>query len=328
MRVVHPNIGAERGLRAPSWPPASVAIARRFVRMFGAGTEVESDVPMPSPAGTPAQLVQGLEGYIAWLGTEDARTRAERRGLALAGSPPEVVRACHDKAFAVRAARDLGLGPSWLHDRIEVHDSGGLADAPRFLAHLEAYGARLPAFVRGRFTLKPRLSTSATGRVAAVHGDLPAAIRGALPRLARSGGVVVEPWLTRRTDLAAVLRVGGSETRLLGSLRVECKATGQLVAHHASIDADGRIRAGTPWDHPFEAAALRLGEQARRLGFRGIGGVDGFTFFGPDGAEVLRPVCEFNARFTAGTCTLAELQRGAYRGPVSVDLWGDVMSPP
>jgi hypothetical protein len=48
---------------------------------------------------------------------------------------------------------------------------------------------------------------------------------------------------------------------------------------------------------------------AARRGFSGPCGVDAFVFRGPEGAAILRPVVELNARYTVGTVVIGLLKR-------------------
>ena len=68
--------------------------------------------------------------------------------------------------------------------------------------------------------------------------------------------------------------------------------------------------------HPADAdlleAAIATAAAAHAAGFHGPCGVDAYVFRDAHG-EVLRPVCEFNARFTLGTVVLAILRRARRR---------------
>ena len=320
------NLGAEEG---EGWPrtaahPRVRAAARLWTAVFAAGARTVGpaappcDRLLPPLDDDPAAAFAFCEGggLVAWLATEEARDRAGREGLALAGSPPEVVARVHDKAFALQAARAAGLEPPELAGvafALAPEDLGA-ADTVRFRVGGEV--ARWPAALRVRFVLKPRLGTSGRGRLEGRAGALdPEALRGALPRFRARGGVVVEPWLERVADLSAQLWIGADgDPVLLGTLQQVLTPGGVPLGHRGELGADGEASSGSCWDRELRAAALALARAAAAAGYTGPCGVDAFCYRGADGRERLRPVVEFNARFTAGTSALAVLARARRRG--------------
>ena len=293
------NVGAEEGDAAGgSPPPAAAVVARLFAALFAA--------PPVFP-----WLALGEGEAEAWLHTADAARAAAARGLRLVGAAPEVVARVHDKAFAQAAAEREGLVPAALAGLVATLAPEELADAVAALAHVEAYAAALPAWIGGRFALKPRYGTSGRGRVAARAGALDReALRRALPRLAARGGALLEPWLERRADYATQLHVPASgPLTLLGTLEQVVTPAGQPRGHRGVVDARGRVTSGAEGDAALREAAVEVAEAARAEGYTGPCGVDAFAFAGPDGAPRLRPVVELNARFTLGTLALAAVRR-------------------
>lgn len=215
------------------------------------------------------------------------------------------VRASHDKAFAAAFAGRA------LRDVIAVYSPEDLADGERATRDMTQRMADWPESMRARFCLKPRFASSGRGRVAGTDNDADTdAIRGALPRLAASGGAVLEPWLERTQDLSVALYAegGGEPLSLLGSLDAITTPHGVPVGHCGEIDSRGRIYSRSVFDDDVRAAAAEITRAALAQGFRGPCGVDAFVYE-LDGAPELRPVCEFNARFTMGIVALGALRR-------------------
>ena len=244
-------------------------------------------------------------GAVAWLNTPAAAAEAAAAGLPLWGADPAVVTQVHDKAFALRHAPP---GEPAL-----VLDADGLTDAEEAIARIEAAIASWPAEDRGSATVKPRHGSSGRGTLAVVGGRVThTQFAGSLPRLRRQGGVVVEPWRRRVADLSALFFVdpaGGVDP--LGTLDVATTPNGRCTAWggvtgHSGIDADQpaeRLAA-------FVAAATAVARSAAAHGYWGPCGIDGFVYRTAAG-ERLRPVVEFNARFTFGIVALAQLRRAA-----------------
>ncbi len=249
----------------------------------------------------------GAGAAVAWLNTEAARREAGARGLVLFGASPDRVRRVHDKAFAHALALREGLLPHVLRDAVEVLEPDDLRDPEPLAQALE----RMPAWARARFTLKPRLGGSGRGRVAGRDGRIDApALRGALERLAAHGGALLEPWLPRREDLSAQLFVAADGAlRLLGTTRQVLSPAGLYRGQRGLIDHRGRVVSGSPDDEALRTAAATAAAEAHREGFWGPCGVDAFRFETPGGDTALRPLVEFNARFTVGTVVLGLLRR-------------------
>ena len=331
------NFGAEEdtfapaGHRVPATRPAAVerALARlasSWRALFGAGAVLDDasddraigaraiDLP-DDPRVDMHEDAEPVFAWLAepgvwpWLSTPAADRRAAALGMSYCASPPDVTAHVHDKAFAVRAARDLGHEPLELHGQLVV-----LEPAEVTRAHIHDVIAGWPTAARASFTLKPRFGTSGRGRVAG-HGALPDDVDRALARLARRGGAVLEPWLARTHDLSALWHVerDGAPT-LLGTTRQIVSASG--VWRGNTFVNDDVVRADTVYDGAFVEAARSVVARAAAVGLRGPCGVDGLVFE-RDGRAVLRPVLELNARFTSGHVALGLARRARAPAPAT-----------
>ena len=281
--VPYANVGAEEG--APSTHPAARAVADAWTALF-------ADPPWP--------WLVAKDGLVPWLATDDAVAEAARRGVPYAGPDPRVVRVVHDKAFALRVAREAGLEPTPIAGVAFAVDADALVGDAALRA-IEARVAAWPARFRASFTLKPRIGTSGRGRVAGRDGRLGDDARAALPRLAARGGCVVEQWLRRVDDLSSCWHVADDGAiALLGTTRQDVSGAG---VHKGNV-VDARGRSGHPLDDALVESARVVVTAARDAGYRGPCGVDAFTFV-DDEVVHLRPIVELNARFTAGIVALA-----------------------
>lgn len=291
------NLGAEEGddWRRAAGEPAVRALAKLWRRVVDAVPQPFAWLPPPDQAA-------------AWLNTEEAVREA---GQPLAGSAPECVHAVHDKAFALRVAENERLVPRELLGLIDILEPEALEPARDAADWIANRVANWPSWTGGRFTLKPRFGSSGRGRFGASADTLDlGSLAGALPRLSDRGGAILEPWLERTVDLSAQLAV--SETGgiiLLGTATLLCDPSGVYRGHLATFDRKGRTTSGQRHDEPLREAAALVAAAAAARGLRGPCGVDGFGFRFPDDGERLRPVCEFNARYTAGTVALGLLRQ-------------------
>lgn len=291
------NLGAEEGEGWQRWAdePAVAAVAKLWRGLLRGEPRVYDWLPRRDEAA-------------AWLNTEEA---ARAAGAPLAGPTPACVREVHDKAFALRVAAEEHLVPERLRGLVDILEPAELEPAADAAARIEARTAAWPTWTGGRFTLKPRFGSSGRGRVAGrARGSDTSALVGALPRLAARGGAVLEPWLERTTDLSTQLVVSeDGRIVLLGTTTLLCDASGAYRGHLATFDRKGRATSGQRHDEPLREAAVCVAVAAAAVGFRGPCGVDGFAFRAGGGPEDLRPVCEFNARYTAGTIALGFMRR-------------------
>jgi hypothetical protein len=323
------NLGAEEegGWLRMADHPRVRTVARLWAALFRADARLVGPGAPPPPRLAQALAQDADEAAFPfcdvgpalwpWLATREAEALARADAVPLATSSPDVARRVHDKAFAFAAARAAGLVPDALADATLVLEPDDLQDADAVRCRIEATVARWPAALRARITLKPRHGTSGRGRLAGVDGVIdPARLGAALARLRAAGGAIVEPWLERTLDLSAQLHVAGpDDVRVLGTLRQVLTTQGSPVGHAGRIREDGSVDSGTRWDDALRAAASAIGAAAARAGHRGPCGLDALVFRdAASGAEILRPVVELNARFTAGTVALGHVARAQRAG--------------
>lgn len=253
------------------------------------------------------------QGAVAWYPSAAAVADPATTGLALAGPAPEVVGQVHDKAFAQRAATELGFVPRALRDTTTIFDPEELESEDAVIEAIERALATWPEWTQARFALKPRIGTSGRGRIEGTGAADLQAVRRGLGRLARQGGAVLEPWLERETDLSAQLRITqAGEIQLLGTLDLRQSRSGSYLGHSGEIDSRGRVFSAHRRDEDVREAAAAIAGRVAAAGFFGPCGVDAFSFRWHDGSgqrESLRPIVEFNARFTMGTIVLGLVRR-------------------
>lgn len=334
-----PNLGAEEGrdwAAYPTQPHARVA-ARLFALLLPADTILlhplaaggwarePAALHWPPALGEPARdavapwLDPGRDA-LAWLPTPGlARALAEEgpdgEPARLAGASPALIHRLHDKCFALEAARSLALDSPALAGLSLCLEPEDLADSDRTVAHLAQALDRWPAWTGRRFTLKPRLGSSGRGRVGGQGRIDTPALRGALPRLARCGGAVFEPWLERTLDLSVALHVPRTPDppEVLASFELIATRSGVYRGHLGVLEADGGIGSGDAQDARLRAGATAVAARARDAGFAGACGVDAFRFRGPDGQEAWRGAVELNARPTMGVVVWGLLRRARAR---------------
>lgn len=284
-----------------------------------------------APATEPAyDWLEPAAGAVPWLPTRTLAEMSERvLGLALVGPDPDRVTRVHDKAFALAEARTGGLLSPGLEGLPIVFDPVDLEDPAAVLRRIETGVSSWPEWTGGRFTLKPRLGSSGRGRVAGVGVGGPAreAIGSAMPRLARRGGAILEPWLDRRCDLSACIylpepEAGSRPPTLLGSLEQIVSPGGAFRGHCGELDARGRVYSGHREDEAVRTSSVWLAERARDQGFFGPCGVDAFTYLEGD-RERLRPALELNARATMGLVSLGLVRRALPRVRERLGLAGE-----
>jgi hypothetical protein len=306
------NLGGEEPGLVP--PPIAAHAGALFSLLFAATAESRARWPkaLDPPADAPAFGWLDEAALHAWLNTEVAAARAGEIGVPLAGAASEIVRRVHDKAFSFRFAREhgfearslRGVGSVWEPQVLETDDA-----AERIRAEIEDW----PAWTGQRFTLKPRFGGSGRGRFGGDSTTSKPAIARALPRLAARGGALLEPWVERTGDLSAQLHVApdGSVT-LLGTLVQDVSDSGVYRGHRGRLDHRHRVTSGHAQDGALLEAAIATAGAAHAEGFHGPCGIDAFTFRAETGEE-LRPICEFNARFTLGTIVIGVLRRARAR---------------
>ena len=322
------NLGAEERMTANTVPvsPAQRSAAQLWRCLFAneraafLNKDLQQRWHWPQLLGPPAPepAFAGLTeeaGLVPWLSTKHAHATARELGKAFVAPDPSIVALVHDKAFAVQRARQLHLEPAMLEDLAVTFDPLDLQDPAEIVDKIQRTVRGWPTRFGRRFTLKPRFGCSGRGRVPGSTDDPDSVeIRGALPRLARCGGAILEPWLQRTTDLSAQFLVSKEgNIQLLGTLRQVLSVSGSYFGHCGRILPNGDIVADTPYDTQLLATSLQLVQAAHSAGYWGPCGVDAFVF--EDGDHVVfRPAVELNARFTLGTIALGLVRRARHLG--------------
>jgi hypothetical protein len=335
-----PNVGAEEEhewadpavekteqASHPQGEFARAATVKLWQTLFAEGSSILGDLESGSIPSWPPGLgprsadaifswldtPKAAETAVAWLNTPVAERSALAEGRSLLGASPEVVREVHDKAFAHRVAVETGMLKAGLEELISVLDPELLRDPEQAIREIEERVLRWPAWTESRFTLKPRLGTSGRGRVSGVAGGV-AECRGGFERLATAGGALLEPWLTRSCDLATQLWIGSADQLvLLGTAELVVDRSGLYRGHRGFVDSRGRVSSGSRYDEALRESAVEAAQAAAAAGYRGPCGVDAFAFQVEAGREVLRPLVEFNARFTLGIVAIGLLRRALPR---------------
>jgi hypothetical protein len=335
-----PNFGAEEGAGwgAPAYRPADEVqtdsrpardivqrtTARLWQGLFASGarclgeseTAAEGFWPKDFGIRDPQPIFSQLDVpdcAVAWLNTPAALQFARKAECRLFGAAPDVVREVHDKAFAHRVAAAEGMLPACIEPCIALLEPDALRDPDRAIPEIEEKLARWPAWIAGRFTLKPRFGTSGRGRVAG-HAGRVAEVSGGFARLAESGGAMLEPWLKRTCDLSAQLWIGSDrQVVLLGTTELLVEGSGLYRGHRGFIDSRGRVTSGNRHDEALREAAVAIAQAAIAAGYHGPCGIDAFAFEVEPGRIELRPVVEFNARFTLGIVAIGWLRRALPR---------------
>jgi hypothetical protein len=256
-----------------------------------------------------------LKGLVAWFPNLQAQQQADRLGLPLGSPAPDVVRRVHDKAFSSRVAREHQLGPQPVADAIGVFEPEDLQESERAARLIEEHVASWPSWMGRKFFLKPRIGTSGRGKVVGSDGKLGGPARQRLPGLARAGGAVVEPWLERSHDFSSQMWISKEGVvHQIGSTRQLLTESGVYRGNLGTWDDSADPSSGTVHDELLRHAARVVGEAAAREGFWGPCGIDAFTYADPEQGELLRPLVEFNARFTTGWIALGILGRAGQIG--------------
>lgn len=307
---VYPNLGAEEGFALEALPPRATEAVDAFCWLFGRRAEVIGREPAPWPEALgpapDAPLFDWISGEgFAWLANDEAQTRLEEAGVRPHLPESALVAMANDKALAHRIALRHGLLPEVLRPLIEVFEAGAIRRA-----EVEARVDALPSWVGKDWVLKPRQGSSGRGRVRRIED-----VAGATARLDRRGGALFEPWLAREEDLSALLHLDPEGSiQWLGTTRQILRGAGVYQGSRGLLLPGGEVRAGSPWDEDLREAAEIVARSIAATGYFGPLGIDAFSFVGPGGEILLRPVVEANARFTMGFVALGLLLHAHRRG--------------
>lgn len=346
--LLYPNIGAEElpGKGGVVMTNTTIPTLRLWRLLFGPGAHFLSALAdsesadvltalnapwWPEGLGDAASSsafpwLEDCSGIVPWISTARLQLVPSLDGYKISSAPAGVVARVHDKAFANDFAAQEGLLPESLQNIFLVLDPELLLEPDHAIRRMQSMIESWPSELGRNFTLKPRLGTSGRGRVPGVDGcvDSPA-VRGALKRLARRGGAILEPWFKRKLDLSAQMHVASNgDVTLLGTLEQIVAPSGVYLGHRAEIDSRGRVFSGSVYDETLRETAAIAAKRASTKGFFGPCGIDAFSFELRDcngiPRDVLRPIVEFNARFTLGTISIGVVRRALEQIKEPLDL--------
>ena len=304
-----PNLGGEEGgdWRHGARDHAVDPVARLWRLLFADSARVLDPEGKARPARWPEDLGDPARTPVfPWLEDSGARVSwiAERDF------------AFHDKAFALRFALEDGYCPQSLRDVFEVLEPAELLESEACVRRLKRALDEWPEALSESFALKPRLGSSGRGRVSGRDGRADTEeIRGCFVRMAKRGGAILEPWLKRKDDLSAQLWVPpalADPLVVLGTLSLLVSGSGVYRGHRGQVDSRGRVFSGHEQEERVREAAVAVALSAGEQGYSGACGVDAFTFE-LEGRTELRPIVEFNARYTLGVIVVGLVQRALHR---------------
>ncbi len=201
---------------------------------------------------------------------------------------PSVVAAVHHRAFHLRIAEEIGralLGARMVES---------LSELDRILQHgPQRWIVKAPLSAAGRERYIERNDTALSD---------PKARRTVERLLARHGTLLFEPWMDRVADFGVSALVTHTAMRIVGIHHQRIDARGRFVGIDlvADLSAEERGR--------LVETTETVADSLRRAGYVGPFGIDAWRYRREDGAVVLHPLGEINARMTFGLVawTLAE----------------------
>jgi hypothetical protein len=208
---------------------------------------------------------------------------------------PSAVAAVHHRAFHLQIAEELGCALPG------ARMVSSLAELDRALRNAP------PSWV-----VKAPLSASGRERYIGQGGRAlsdPKARRTVERLLERHGALLFEPWMERTEDFGVSALLAGSELRIVGLHRQRVDSRGRF----AGIDlASGP--AGEDRDRLLETAEA-VAQALRAAGYAGPFGIDAWKYRRSDGAVILNPLGEINARMTFGLVEWALAEAFAPHSP-------------
>jgi uncharacterized ferritin-like protein (DUF455 family) len=213
---------------------------------------------------------------------------------------------------------ELPLPPSFL---CPLHDVGvAVATLPEALAAIGAIRAR----GHHRVVVKQALGLAGQNALRLWEPEVLATQKRWLEHaFAQGRRVVIEPWLERVADFSVQLEMTPQGLELIGYAGLINDQRGQFQANWAAPDFARRLPASVTdcfRGHPEAARQLprlypellpRLAAQLRAADFVGPFGLDAFVYRDATGACRLKPIVEFNPRYTMGRLTLELMKQVA-----------------
>lgn len=206
---------------------------------------------------------------------------------------PTAAAAVHHRRFFSTVADDLGFrlpGSHWIGsiDEMENHLDDPASGASR------------------SWVLKAPWSAAGRSRVLGTGPTLTATERRAVVRLLqRHSSLLFEPWMERQMDFG-ISAVVGERVEILSAHRLLVDSRGAFRGLESSACGTLEPWLPPPWIESVERAVLAVGAAAATAGYRGVFGVDGYTFLQGD-RVFCQPLGEINARMTFGLIGRAAL---------------------
>ena len=276
-------------------------LLRAFARE---GDRLWSPAPGPGLESGPLRALPPAGEVLAWCETPSA---LEHRGgprrpatidwntplhdllWQLPTPPPSVVAKVHHRAFCLQIAEEIGC----------ALPGARMVESPPELDRVLRTAP--PAWV-----VKAPLSASGRSRYIEKSGPALAdpKVRRTVERLfEHHGPLLFEPWMERTEDFGVSALLGPDELKIVGihGQRIDRKGQFAGIDLHPNLSPQdrGRLLETT------EAVAASL----RRAGYVGPFGIDAWRYRREDGALVLNPLGEINARMTFGLVAWTEHER-------------------
>ncbi|HEY9421619.1 MAG TPA: hypothetical protein VIW92_09405 [Thermoanaerobaculia bacterium] len=256
-------------------------------------------LPRPILESGPLRALPSVDEVLAWCETPEAaahRVQPRDPSQAAGDAPlheilwrlpvpsPSVVARVHHRAFCLQIAKDLGC----------ALPGARMVESMTDLDRTDVTG----------WVVKAPLSAAGRDRHIERAGFSDPKARRTVERLfERHGPLLFEPWMDRMADYGVSALLTPEGTRIVGVHRQRVDRKGQFGGIDLSSPISPEIR-----DRLTETA-LTVGEALRREGYVGPFGIDAWEYRREDGATVLHPLGEINARMTFGLVAWAMFSR-------------------
>lgn len=234
--------------------------------------------------------------------------------------PLEVVRKVNGRCFSTLVAKRFGVG----------------VPGARYCATVgKAETAVLDGSVPLPLIVKPAFGASGYGFRLIRSEEQWQGERGDIAKRCENGGVVVEPWLTRKCDMSLSMEIGRDGT--VGNLFFQRQWINTHGAYYGSYCADDDPVIN-PWEKDLARAGREITGEMAKEGYFGPVGIDSFVYETANGDERLAAVVDINARCTMGMLArkirsllsidspvvLRTIGRKRWRLPETTDEWNAV----
>ena len=228
---------------------------------------------------------------VVWGHNEQSVARLGKLGVESHHPDLEVIRKVNSRLFGHKLCTELGLG---------VPDSLALAT-------FDSVETALASWNRFPLVIKPAFGNAGYGFMTKESAELSDHEHARLVEtLNTCGGVTLEPWLERVTDISTrfeLLPDGVVE----GLSHHQCHANAAGTFFADLLDpADETV---TKWREQLDNAAGGVAQALHNEGYFGPVGLDSFVWRDSDGTERLAPVIEINARHAVSTIAYALRKR-------------------